>query len=51
MTALGGEAGVYYDVNNAAKLILDGKAYTEGANNYAGKLTLTFKGQTTETGY
>ena len=51
MTALGGEAGVYYDVNNAAKLILDGKAYTEGANNYAGKLTLTFKGQTIETGY
>ncbi len=51
LTALGEEAGVYYDVNNSAKITLDGKAYKSGDKVYSGTLTLVYKGKTAVTGY
>jgi len=55
MTALGGEAGVYYDLDNAAKITLDGKQYTVGSGNdektYSGKLTLEYKDEKITVGY
>lgn len=44
LTALGAEAGVYYDYANRAKLEMDGKSYTEGSETYSGKLILTYNG-------
>ena len=44
LTALGAEAGVYYDYANRAKLEMDGKSYTEGDKTYSGKLILTYNG-------
>lgn len=45
MTALGEGAGVYYDVSNATKLTVDGKAYSEGQKDYDGKMTIEMNGQ------
>ncbi len=44
---LGEEAGVYYDIANGAKAILDGRSTKE----YDGTITLTFKGKTVSTTY
>lgn len=51
LTALGEGAGVYYDLGNAAKLTMDGKAYTENDVKYDGKATIEYKGETTTVGY
>lgn len=51
MTVLGEEAGVYYDVNNAAKVTLDGKEYAEGEKTYSGKITIEYKGNRNVAGY
>lgn len=48
---LGQEAGKYYDLANGATLTLDGIPYAEDGASYDGKLTLTFRGKTTVTGY
>ncbi len=37
---IGEEAGVYYDLNNAAYVKLDGQSYSEAGTVYDGKLTL-----------
>lgn len=45
LTALGAEAGVFYDYANRAILELDGKSFTEGDVTYSGRLTLTYNGE------
>lgn len=59
LEAIGDEAGTYRDIANRASVTLDGIPYTESKTegeqtttyHYDGKLTLTYKGVTTVTGY
>ncbi len=51
LNTLGEEAGVYFDVANAAKIELDGTPYELNNNRYSGKLKLTYKGTVYESGY
>lgn len=51
LNTLGAEAGVYFDLNHAAKIELDGTPYTLNDVRYSGNLKLTYKGTVYESGY
>lgn len=51
LNTLGAEAGVYFDIANAAKIELDGTPYELNNDRFSGKLKLTYKGVVYESGY